>query len=363
MGLKSQIMSLKTRGGTSLSEGIDRGTALFEAISKESASGPYASNENRMFFLTDMMPNSGDTDGKHLFNRIKKNADDLQIYTTFIGVGIDFNTDLATLISKVRACNHLSVQSAKDFKRQMGDEFDYLVTPIVFDCSIDVEGGGGWDVERVYGSPGFEIPEKGRLLFMDSQFPTPKEGTTMTKGAIVVCKLKPTSGGVVTSDAPVKLRVTYKDKHNKEFSDTEEFRFASSSSSPFQDTSIRKAVLLLRYVNFMKHFIRDCERADTANTKTGTAELRPSISLKSGIGIPSLKDASQKEDQHRSAQLRSLQGSDYQELFQLFSKHFEDEMRAIGDETLEKEFKQLTTIRDFAQKPATEKAAAPLQVW
>ncbi len=73
------------------------------------------------------------------------------------------------------------VNSSKQFKQQMVDEFDYLVTPNVFDCAIDIiqqeednsnnnsnSNNGQWKVERVFGSPGYEIPEKGRLVYIVS---------------------------------------------------------------------------------------------------------------------------------------------------------------------------------------------------
>ncbi len=70
----------------------------------------------------------------------------------------------------------------------MVEEFDYLVTPNVFDCAIDIDidldmdmdmdnnnngsnsnNKQGWKVERVFGSPGHEIPEKGRLAYIVSE--------------------------------------------------------------------------------------------------------------------------------------------------------------------------------------------------
>lgn len=61
----------------------------------------------------------------------------------------------------------IQVKSARDFKRQMNEEFDYMVTLDVFDISIDIDGDAkGWNVERVYGSPGYEAPLQGRLTFI-----------------------------------------------------------------------------------------------------------------------------------------------------------------------------------------------------
>lgn len=63
------------------------------------------------------------------------------------------------------------MKSARDFKKQMDEEFDYMVTVDVFDVAVDFDGNAnGWQVERVYGSPGFEVPKQGRLTFMVTNF-------------------------------------------------------------------------------------------------------------------------------------------------------------------------------------------------
>lgn len=49
--------------------------------------------ENRVIFLTDMCPNIGSTDGESLFKITENNAKN-NIFTTFIGIGVDFDTKL-----------------------------------------------------------------------------------------------------------------------------------------------------------------------------------------------------------------------------------------------------------------------------
>lgn len=134
----------------------------------------------------------------------------------FKGVGVDFDTSLVSLIGSIRACNYTSVKSSKEFKKFAEEEFDYLVTPIVFDCSISLDAQG-WTPVRVYGSPGHEIPSKGVLveivslsytscwsssIWQESFFPSLKEGDTLTKGGMTVVKLKKEAA----SDAALKLK-------------------------------------------------------------------------------------------------------------------------------------------------------------
>ena len=44
------------------------------------------------------------------------------------GVGLDFNTELAEAISKVKGANYFSVHSPGEFKQRLVQQFDYAVT-------------------------------------------------------------------------------------------------------------------------------------------------------------------------------------------------------------------------------------------
>ena len=60
-----------------------------------------------------------------------------RVYTTIIGIGVDFNTDLVSkLTSSAKGCNYFSVKSAKEFERILNDEFEYMVTPLLFDLKL-----------------------------------------------------------------------------------------------------------------------------------------------------------------------------------------------------------------------------------
>ena len=55
-------------------------------------------------------------------------------------------------ITKVRGANYYSVHSTKEFKTRMDDEFEYMVTPLVFDLQLSLTATG-YEIEKVYGSP------------------------------------------------------------------------------------------------------------------------------------------------------------------------------------------------------------------
>jgi len=72
----------------------------------------------------------------------------------------------------------------------MSEDFDYIMFPVAFDISIKLESDA-FEVERVYGSPGQEIPSSGADLKITSVFPSQKEEPTTTKGGVVLLKMKP----------------------------------------------------------------------------------------------------------------------------------------------------------------------------
>ena len=84
------------------------------------------------------MPNYGITSTKGLLSYIKNNADK-GIYITFIGVGVDFNTELIKEISDVKGSNYYWVHNSKEFKERMGEQFEYMVTPFVFDLNLNLK--------------------------------------------------------------------------------------------------------------------------------------------------------------------------------------------------------------------------------
>jgi hypothetical protein len=97
----------------------------------------------------------------------------------------DFNTDLISILSKIHAASHFSFSTLAEFKKMMEEvllilpplsqsvrltppqEFDYLNSPCAFDVEVRVEGEGV-EIERVYGSPGFEHPTGGLLCAMNT---------------------------------------------------------------------------------------------------------------------------------------------------------------------------------------------------
>jgi len=147
----------------------------------------------------------------------------------------------------------------------------------------------------------------------------------MTKGGVILVQLARTNG-----DCTMKLKTSYKDREGTPYSLTDTYNYPpDSKDNVYEDISTRKAILLMRYVNFMKHFLRDA----SAGVET------QSINQKTGITVPELRS----ENKNFKALMTPLKEG-WKELFKIFINHFEEEMKSIEDPTLDKQLAQLLQI-------------------
>jgi len=72
----------------------------------------------RIFYLTDAIPNDN-KDKPEMLNASTKNVEK-NIFTTFIGLGIDFNVGFINDIASIKGSNYYSIKSASDFKKNYG---------------------------------------------------------------------------------------------------------------------------------------------------------------------------------------------------------------------------------------------------
>ena len=241
---KKRISAIKADGGTNLEAGYTEATKLFEKY-KISNKSEY---ENRIILITDAMPNYGTTSKEGLLSLIKDNADE-KIYTTFIGVGVDFNTKLIEEISDVKGANYYSVHNSKEFKERMGEQFNYMVTPLVFDLSLNLKSDD-YNIEMVYGSDSAN-GNKGNLMKVNTLFPSKTTEKGEVKGGVVLVKL---SQKGERKNGNIELKVQYKDRNGNEYNNTQTINF--DKNEEFYDNSgIRKAIVLTRYANILKSWI------------------------------------------------------------------------------------------------------------
>jgi Ca-activated chloride channel family protein len=320
--VEDSIFEIRADGSTNLADGMKLATELLE---KYGDYDPY-DYENRIIFLTDAMPNTGETGEYSLLRLLKNNAYD-NIYTTFIGIGVDFNTQLIESITKTRGANYYSVHSPRDFMRKMDEEFDYMVTPLVFDLRLTLEARD-WDIEMVYGSPEADMAT-GELMKVNTLFPSKKEDGE-TKGGLILLKLRNRGD----DSGSIRLDVSYEDRDGREDGSTAKVYLDDERPEYFENNGIRKGVLLARYADLMKDWLIDeREHAHWSHP------WEPMVNPECGIAVPPSPLGTWERQS-----LPLLASRQYRSLFEEFGDYFAYEMYEIGDSTLEQELYILESL-------------------
>lgn len=316
--LGKTIMEIGAYGGTNMEAGIRKGTELFSRVRGKAPAGNKKSDleqyADRIIFLTDAMPNTGETKEEEMLKSFRENAAN-SIYTTFIGVGVDFNTELVEKMTRIRGANYYSIHSAEEFRKRMDEEFDYMVTPLVFDLQLYLHASG-YKIEKVYGSP--EADEAtGEIIKVSTLFPSKAEEKEI-KGGVVLMKLKK-----ISPESRMMLKVTYKDRENMHHEDETRVETMKGESEFYQGSGVRKAILFARYSDLLKNWLID----EMREVKEGP-KIQPAVSLESGIVVPV------KPGRWERQSIPLHVTDHYKKLFKLFVEHFKREMEASGDETL-----------------------------
>lgn len=242
--LKSHILEVEPRGGTNFSAGYDMASNLYnnEMLFDENY-------DNRIVVVTDAMPNMGQYGDSQMLSRIKSNADK-KLYTSFVGVGVDFNTKFTENVSDVKGFNYYSVHSGKEFNKILAEDFDYMVTPLVFDLNLDFKSNN-YEIAGVYGSDSVN-KSSGTIMHINTLFPSSSNSDGDVKGGIVLLKLKKRNN---SDNSNIELNVSYKDRADQKHNCNEKVVFNEGRNDFYDNTGIRKAILLARYVGTMKNWI------------------------------------------------------------------------------------------------------------
>lgn len=237
--IRDHAADITAGGGTDLSAGFD----LAAEMLADSPDGP--DRESRVVFLTDEMPNRGVTDADELVSDFERVAAD-GIYTTFVGVGLDANADLGDRISEVRGANHYFIHSGDEFRQRLAEEFEYMVSPLVFDLSLEIESDS-YDVVDVYGAPSTD----GDLLHVSTLFPSPAEGGR-TRGGVILVRLRR------TGDNPeLGLKAAWERRDGTTEADVVTPAFDDPEPEHFDNDGICKAVELARYAEEVSAWAAD----------------------------------------------------------------------------------------------------------
>lgn len=319
--VREQIREIDADGGTNMESGMDEATRMLEPHRNANAD----EYENRVIYLTDAMPNTGDTSLEGFRGTLEGQAAD-GIYSTFVGVGVDFNTQLVDAISNVRGANYYAVHTNEQFRERMDEGFEHMVTPLVFDLSLQVESDG-YEIEKVYGSPNTD-ESTGEVMYVSTLFPS-KTTENGTKGGVILLQLDR-----IAPDSQLTLTATYEDRQGETHESTVDVSFEEREPNTYDTTAIRKAVLLSQYVDLMQNWI-GYEQATLTDKDPETPD--------DGIEPVETRDLGTWERQSTDLRVSDT----YQERIAQFGQHFEREMTAIGDGSLEQELEIIQTVASY----------------
>ena len=324
---KKKISEIRVMGGTNLEAGYTTGTKLLEKF-KDSKKSEY---ENRIILITDAMPNFGTTSTKGLLSYIEDNSK-MGIYTTFIGVGVDFNTKLIEEISDVKGANYYSVHNSKEFKERMGEQFEFMVTPLVFDLNLNLRSDD-YAIEMVYGTDSAN-GLKGSLMKVNTLFPSKTSETGEVKGGVVLVKLKEKNE---MKNGELKLEVSYKDRNGKEYKNNQIINFNKNKTEEFYENSgIRKAIVLTRYVNALKSWIlyeRSSNKVFMIETSKGIFDITyTELEIMKILG----------EHERMSVELKI--SAEYKKILKNIKEYILKENKEIKDDTFDKEIEILDLL-------------------
>jgi len=326
--LKNEISKISATGGTNTSAGIDCCASLFDTDAVISD----AECDNRIVFLTDAQPNEGRLGADYFYSRIEKFAQQ-RVYITFIGVGIDLNTQLISSITKHRGANYFSVHDSKKFLKLLNEDFDLILTPLVFNVKMKFESDL-FDVEQVYGSPEWDETKQDELMKINTLFPSRTDEDNNTRGGIVLLKLKTKKTITEKVNTTVHLSVTYEDRLGKTFESKQLIYILVNNEIYYGNSGIRKAILLVHYVTLLKKWIND-ERERTYNQR------------KTLFNLYETNQENLSEWERQSTKLAVSKQNRQQ--FQGFLAYFQSEMSVLQDKDLDQEVKIMKKLIDYEQ--------------
>jgi Ca-activated chloride channel family protein len=324
--LKSELSKINANGGTNMSAAIDCCASIFEdaSLTKDNE------YNNRILFLTDAQPNQGNLRENHFYSRIEQLAKH-RIYTTFIGVGIDLNTQLISSITKHRGANYFSVHDSKKFLRLLDEDFDLILTPLVFNVNMKFQSDL-FDVEYVYGSPEWDENKQDELIKINTLFPSRTDEDDCTRGGIVLLKLKVKQSAAATSNTTAHFSVTYENRVGKTYEEKQLIDINATDEINYANSGIRKGILLVNYVTLLKQWINHA-RESKYNKKKILFNLNETNAENLG------------EWERQSTEL--VVSNQYQEQFKTFLAYFESEMAVLNDKDLEQEVTILKKLIDY----------------
>ncbi|CAF1027043.1 unnamed protein product [Adineta steineri] len=324
--LKDQLLKIRADGGTNMGAALDCCASFFE-------DAPLIINneyDNRILFLTDAQPNEGSLQENTFSSRIEQLSKH-HIYTTFLGIGIDLNTQLISSITKHRGANYFSVHDSKKFLQLLDKDFDLILTPLVFNVKMKLESDL-FDVEQVYGSPEWNQDKHDELITINTLFPSRTDNNDCTRGGIVLLKLKPRRSLLDLLNTTMCFSVTYENRLGQTYENKQSIDIHMNNKIHYANSGIQKAIVLVNYVTLLKTWINH-EREQKYNKRKILFNLNEQ-------NIEKLSDW-----ERQSTPL--IISKQFREQFKIFRNYFQLGIIELNDKDLEQEMKILNKLIDY----------------
>ena len=341
--LKSNILNIMSSGGTNMELGITTAQKLYNDIPINNIPSEIRNNkpyDNRIIFLTDAQPNRGSILSDKGFESLIIDLETNNIYTTMIGIGVDFNAGLVkAMTDEIRGANYYSVHSAADFKQRLDDEFTYMVTPLVFDLNM-ILTSGNFVIDSIYGVPGIDNDDSptnsNNIISINTLFPSASIDGDV-RGGIILLKLSKIDDTIINN---VALEVSYVDKYGTLYSERENVSMTSISNDT---NAIEKGILLVQYVDVIKSWIIE-QRITEAHDNI----IPENMWYKHGIyethgTIQDFIEFNNINLYERTSLPLGI-NNDYRKIFTDFTTYMNEQSNILGDDTLLQEVEILNLV-------------------
>ncbi len=141
------IGEIVSEGSTSMEAGLRLGYDVAHATS------PAFAGRTRLILFTDERPNTDATDAES-FMGMAEAASRNGVGLTTVGVGVQFNAELATRIGSVRGGNLYFLRHESDVNELFTGQLDYMVSELAHDLTLTITPAAGLKISGVYGVPG-----------------------------------------------------------------------------------------------------------------------------------------------------------------------------------------------------------------
>jgi len=305
--LSQRIQQLRAGGGTTLAAGMDAAVG-----SCQDSAEPEGPRHRRLLFLTDM----NDCGSSQLDQMIASQAEH-GLYVSFVGIGMDFNSELADQVTRHRGANYFCITRDEELRKVVVDDFDWNFFPAAFEVEV-AQQSDAFDLVGVYGTPfdtqeettssdwkpdnhkfyppefkehakelllcslrqspqaipspalqttlSFLSPEVRTIIRVDTVFPSAVDDDASVEGGLILLRMRPRTA--MTSAGIVRLMLRYL-VNGTEMSTSQDVEIPAETSAveqmPQPDLAVEKGVMLQRYVEVCRRFLSKAQQSGRKN--------------------------------------------------------------------------------------------------